>query len=953
MKKNYLLVILMCISSFWSLSQTITLAPDTAVSGNTTASPLNAYYSDMRFQAVYTKAEINAQSITGANTITAMAFYVDIVPAGGVPTFTISLGNTSATNSSSHDAAATTTVYTASPASLVVGWNTFTFSTPFIWNGNDNLLVNTCASSMPYTSPYGGIRTYNATSGSRYARADGSSRCGTSTNSTLGTKPHAQFTFVAPPSCLPPAGVSFANVTGASADASWTHAGALVYGIEYGVSGFTLGAGTQDTSAALTKTLSGLTANTTYDFYIKALCSLTDSSTVAGPFSFTTPCDAVSVFPYTENFDGALTNNVWNCWSVINNDGGVTWSQSATYISPRSGSSTAHGMGNGDDYLISPQFTIGASPIRVRFWDIVESATRNNTYTVRVSTTGTAIADFTDSITTIDCSNTSWLEHIVDLSAYTNQNIYVAFHQTFSSSSFWGFGIDDFRAEAVPNCPEASLTSLSANSVTGTSADISWTEAGTATSWRIEYGAPGFMLGSGTGSVESNDTVSLSGLLPFTTYDFYVTSLCTPTDSSVWTGPFSFTTLCNDTNAGPWMDNVEGHPSTNVITGISNCWSGTKTGTSFEWEITNSGTTGSSGTGALSANSGSNYFYTEASGAGTSDTTTLISPSINLSSLTLPTLDFYYHMFGNQMGTLNVEIFDGTTWTNEVTISGSQQATQASDWNQQYVDLTSYSGIIQIRFVAISNGSFEGDICIDDVSVNEAPTCTQPVMVTTAGTLNDTTTVSWMAPSFGTPVQYYVEYGPAGFAQGAGTIDSTTSMIYGIGGLTGSTSYDFYVVTYCGATDSSIWVGPISFTTLCDPYTPTHAEDFSSYLPTCWEEANGVLTTNSNVIIGSSDWGADGFANVGFTGAARMNIYSTNRNDWLISAPIDLGDGSIPYQVEYDVALTDYSSTGPDAMGVDDTLALVISTDFGQTWSSANILRNYVSGDEPSNAGNR
>ena len=755
------------------------------------------------------------------------------------------------------------------------------------------------------------------------------------------------------PSCPKLNTVNISTPSADSAIMSWTYSGTpLGYGYEYGPTGFTLGTGTQGLTSASSDTIAGLTANTTYDVYFRVLCAIGDTSVISGPFTFTTPCLSVSTFPYTENFDGTLTAGVWDCWKVINNDGGPTWSQSSTYITARSGSWTAHGMGNNDDYLITPQFTIGADPIRLRFWDIVESATRNNTYTVRVSTTGTAIADFTDSITTIDCSNTSWVEHIVALSAYTNQKIYVAFHQTYSTSSSWGFGIDDFKAEKIPNCPEPSNTSLGAHAITATTASINWTEAGTATSWRVEIGAPGFTLGTGTSTIESNDTVPLTGLSPFTTYEFYVTAICTPTDSSPWAGPYSFTTLCNDTNLGPWMDDVEGHPSTNTITGIANCWSGTKTGSSFEWEITNSGTTGSSFTGALSANSGTNFFYTEASGAGTSDTTTLISPSIDLTSLTTPFLEFYYHMFGNQIGSVSVEVFDGTTWSNELTITGAQQATQASPWNQQFVDLSSYSGIIQLRFVAVSNGSYEGDICLDDIAVIESPTCFTPSMAMANGTINDSTTASW-TQQFGTPTKYYIEYGATGFTPGAGTLDSTTTTTKGLGGLTASTTYDYYVRAYCGVGDTTAWVGPITFTTQCNPDVPTYSQDFATYTPTCWEEANGFLTTSSNVVSGNSDWKADGFANVGSTGAVSMNIWSTGKNDWIISNPIDLGDGSVPYQVEFDAALTDYASTSSDAMGSDDTLAFVISTDFGQTWTSANILRNYVSGDEPTNAGSR
>ena len=755
------------------------------------------------------------------------------------------------------------------------------------------------------------------------------------------------FSFTTPASCPDVNAISFVTPSSDSSIMSWTYMGSpLGFGYEYGVSGFApgTGAGTIGTTAALSDTLTGLLTNTTYDVYMRVLCAVGDTSVVSGPFTFTTPC-AIATIPYLQDF------STWppSCWDLT---GG-----SHSFINA-SGVARANfwSISSGDLFMSTEQILVSANA-RLKFdWSKNSSTSYNDSAAVQVKTTTgawTTVWGGSSLASNDGAGNTSPGSFvtetiILDSATYTNKVIQIR----VIGVSDWGpdFFIDNVIVEPIPNCPEPLM--LSAFNIASTTSDVSWSNTAGSATFRLEYGMPGFTLGTGTSSIETNDTVSLTGLSAFTAYEFYVTSICTATDSSPWVGPYSFTTLCNDTNMGPWMDDVEGHPSATTSAGISNCWSSTNSG-SYEWEISNSGTTGSSGTGPLSANSGSNFFYTEASSGSVGDTAILNTPSIDLSTLTLPTLDFYYHMFGNQIGTLNVEVYDGTTWTNELTITGAQQATQASAWIQQYVDLSAYSGVIKLRFIAISNGTYEGDISLDDISVDEAPTCTQPIMVMAAGTLNDTTTVSWSAPAFGTPAMYYVEYGPTGFAQGTGTVDSTTTTMYGVGGLIGATDYDFYIVTYCGAADSSDWVGPISFTTLCDPIIPTYSEDFATYLPTCWEEANGVLAATSNVVSGGSDWKSDGFANVGSSGAVSMNIWSTGKNEWIISAPIDLGDGSIPYQVEYDVALTDYSSTSTDAMGADDTLALVISTDFGQTWSSANILRNYVSGDEPSNAGNR
>ena len=276
----------------------------------------------------------------------------------------------------------------------------------------------------------------------------------------------------AAPTCLPPTEIT-SNVTNTSVDLTWTDVTASgSFNFEYGVSGFTQNTGTMTSGTNTTESISGLDPNTTYDFYVQSNCGGGDFSAWTVPFSFTTLCDEVTSFPYTENFDGALfPADVWSCWKVNNNDAGFTWSQSDQYISPHSGSYAAHGMGNNDDYLISPAFTVGSAPIRVKFWDNVENSSYNNTYTVKVSTTGTNTTDFTDSITTIDCENTSWVEHTVNLLAYTNQTIYVAFHQTYTAANNFGFGIDDFTAEEIPTVysnTDDICNSITVTSVSGT-----------------------------------------------------------------------------------------------------------------------------------------------------------------------------------------------------------------------------------------------------------------------------------------------------------------------------------------------------------------------------------------------------------------------------------------------------------------------------------------------------
>ena len=93
---------------------------------------------------------------------------------------------------------------------------------------------------------------------------------------------------------------------------------------------------------------------------------------------------------------------------------------------------------------------------------------------------------------------------------------------------------------------------------------------------------------------------------------------------------------------------------------------------------------------------------------------------------------------------------------------------------------------------------------------------------------------------------------------------------------------------------------------------------------------NGDYTTGPEGF-GFSSWFSDGFANDGFSGAQKINLFTLGKNDWLISPIIDGTNGG-PYQVEFDVAITLFSSPSPGVMGSDDEVRFLISIDNGDNW---------------------
>jgi len=118
---------------------------------------LNAYWASRRVTSIYLASEFNCD--TGGQ-ISAIRYYVSTLPTSGYPftNFQIAMRHTTATAYTSPYCFtafpdAWTIVYTnASQAITSTGWNTFTFTTPFVYNGVDNLEVDVSWGKNPADS---------------------------------------------------------------------------------------------------------------------------------------------------------------------------------------------------------------------------------------------------------------------------------------------------------------------------------------------------------------------------------------------------------------------------------------------------------------------------------------------------------------------------------------------------------------------------------------------------------------------------------------------------------------------------------------------------------------------------------------------------------------------------------------------------------------------------------
>ncbi|WP_372845737.1 M60 family metallopeptidase [Pontiella sp.] len=140
----------------------------------------------------------------------------------------------------------------------------------------------------------------------------------------------------------------------------------------------------------------------------------------------------------------------------------------------------------------------------------------------------------------------------------------------------------------------------------------------------------------------------------------------------------------------------------------------------FEWRR-NSGGTASSAAGPDGASSGDYYMYAEGHDADGSNKTASFQCTFDFSARRETTLTFDYHMYGNYIEFLAVDVHDGTAWNNNVWIRNGKQHNASSDpWSTATVDLTDFSGNdeVTVRF-RTQNGEWNSaDPAIDNIRID-------------------------------------------------------------------------------------------------------------------------------------------------------------------------------------------------------------------------------------------
>lgn len=419
---------------------------------------------------------------------------------------------------------------------LQEGWNSFTFSNPFAYNGTDNLLMIVVDETGSYVSGNSWYVHDAFTGSARYIYNDGTPYSISSVPSSAGTSLNVRNNVIFGGNCDETAtcfapNVYVTNITTNTADINWVPGfDESSWEMEY-----TLYSDTNWIPVANptngTYSFDQLTPNTHYKVRMRSDCGGGDVSEWT-TVDFRTECGMITV-PFTENFNtyGTGNNAFPDCWSKHN-----TYSISTNYpfITTVNNSGTTGGSlyfyGSSSTYSLAviPEIIDEINTLEVSLFLRVGNI--SNGLMVGVMTDPENYDSFVP-VETVYCSATGGFEYAeVDLDSYTGTGKYIAFKSLTPNTG--ALYLDDINITLIPTCKRPDNVTVS--NIDLTSAQVAWHERGTATNWIIEYGPSGFATGTGTTVQTNQNPYILTNLTPATSYDVYVRSECGAGDLSDW-----------------------------------------------------------------------------------------------------------------------------------------------------------------------------------------------------------------------------------------------------------------------------------------------------------------------------------------------------------------------------------------------------------------------------------
>ena len=831
MKKIVLfLALFLTMLSFGARAQEVTIGTGTSSSASTVFYP---YYNDSWWETTYLASEINT---SGA--ITSVAVQQD----GGSQLLCLNvdiyMGHRAAsTYSSTTDwtpATDLTLVYSGTNVTLgtTSGWEEFNLTTPFVYNGSDNLVVVFAKHSEDWTGSlkyyYESMSDYrslyrNSDNAPAYAQHPGSS-----TGSRSYYRPNLKLT-MGNVNCMPPAGVQISGLNDMGCTITWAaneDNNAYAYQVKAAADDW-------DMAPLMTTTdtfvvFNTLSPNTTYNFRIQTSCADTVSNWINKTFTTTAVPAPV---PYYTDFNDPTDNGQWvlsastaNHWAFgtgTSYDGdGV---DQAMYVSNDSiGTYAADSIASSilvAERIIDFGETPGAFAISFD-WKASGNVSTSiySALTVYVrevdEPTPTAFPSYINEYLQYALNQNDWGHVTVQLDSVSG----------LKKLQFFTWGYTYPSARVVPAAVD-NISVVATDCLTPTMTFTTTENTATLTHNGPEDGTFILIYRVYGSSASTNETVTFSGstytlenLQASTNYIAWIGQLCNGDTSAINYGTL-FSTTCGTvvvTDQNPWTEDFNSEPT---------CWElPVNDFESFTWSSSDAYIGHMFGEYEIEA----------------------ISPTLDITYVSTPYLKFDQlrpdYMGSNIFDNLYVYYRSTEEGTDTTWHLMKSYTTLAADWTFDSLPLPTNMTTIQLKFRVVGGGDNADGCGIDNVSVyNEenAPSCLPPVGLTVLNTTTNSADLAWSTTEEGTLNLYYKAAADTEYTtvydvmlyDGAYTLDN----------LSAATTYQWYLGIICsdGTITNSI---SGTFTTQCGAVSVPHFQGFEGYatyaIPECWNRIN-------------------------------------------------------------------------------------------------------------------
>ncbi|MFC6269527.1 fibronectin type III domain-containing protein [Frigoriflavimonas asaccharolytica] len=732
------------------------------------------------------------------------------------------------------------------------GGSTYYFYVWIDWNNDGDFLDagETILATTTYTSTGAAvINVPAAQAAGNYRVRFSTSFIGTNTSCGPGAwGNYVDYTLIVgpAPTCLSPTNPVASAVSTTTATISWTASTSVpANGYEYFISttnvaptATTIPTGT---SATTSVNLTGLALNTTYYFWVRAVCSATDSSYWTSGGSFLTT-QIPATIPYIQPFTGP------NDFVFVNGTQSNKWSYGAAAGNPANSIYISDNNGLANSYsgtttivhayrdIIVPTGTTNATFLFD--WKAVGEGTSDlfKVWLVPTSFNPVAGTQITAGAGKIQVGGnfnlqSTWQTYFnptLNLSTFAGATVRIVYEWRNDSFGFTNTpaAIDNINL-IIPTCQVP--TNLSVTAITAVSATLNWTAAVPVPANGYQYyvstsNVPPTATTVPTGTTTAT-TAPLTGLSPTTIYYYWVRSACSTTSQSLWFPGGNFTTGQIPTTI----------PYTQPFTGPN------------DWVFINGTQNNKWVYGSATGNPANSIYISNDNGATNSYSTTssvvqayrdfIVPAGSNLAT-------FFYDW--KAVGESSFDYFrvwlvpvsftptagtQITAGTGRIQVGGNlnQQAAWQTNFNPT-LNISSFAGqTMRLVFEWRNDTSVFNDppVAIDNINLL-IPTCQVPTNLIANPVGSTTATISWTAatPAPALGYQYYistVNVAPIGTTVPTGSSATTTANLTG---LLPNTTYYFWVRSRCSTTDTSLWMAG-TFTTGQIPATIPYIQPFT------------------------------------------------------------------------------------------------------------------------------